>query len=287
MVFCGTGSVITAGESARGSAAAAPITRESPLSAIVSGCVFDLDATLTASYDGTSQRWSNLITAPADGAAQSAYNVTRGAAISASTDDPTFVGTAGDAAAYFNLDGGDFFQLEGSNTTFLNSLHRTDITQPFTLGYVVRTSSTTATAGICTSRAVTSNSGQGVATVIVNGAWSAIGMSGDTAVVVGYDNPPPSYSNATNFLIIVSYDPATTTLRSWANGTLVSSSFTKNTSVTNPPDAKMRIGAYNNGAFNSSNGSRYYAAFALNEFIDSTKAAAIKAHYELRHGRTY
>lgn len=71
---------------------------------------FHLDATDADSYPGSGQTWANLIASPADGSGQTDFDVWRGGSSSASTDDPTFNGTAGDSAAYWSFDGGDFFR---------------------------------------------------------------------------------------------------------------------------------------------------------------------------------
>ena len=78
---------------------------------------FILDAGDSSSYSGSGTTWSNLVAAPASGAAQSAYNFT--------TSGLTFSGTAGnkDAAEYFSTAGSGYATI-GSNTTFLNSLHK-------------------------------------------------------------------------------------------------------------------------------------------------------------------
>ena len=78
---------------------------------------FILDAGISSSYSGSGTTWSNLVAAPASGAAQSAYNFT--------TSGLTFSGTAGnkDAAEYFSTAGSGYATI-GSNTTFLNSLHK-------------------------------------------------------------------------------------------------------------------------------------------------------------------
>jgi hypothetical protein len=54
------------------------------LGSLVSSCVFDLDATIAASYSGSGQTWSNLETTPADSEAQTAYDFYLGADSSSS-----------------------------------------------------------------------------------------------------------------------------------------------------------------------------------------------------------
>lgn len=78
---------------------------------------FILDAGHSSSYSGSGTTWSNLVAAPASGAAQSAYNFT--------TSGLTFSGTAGnkDAAEKFVSAGSGYVYL-GSNTTFAEDMHK-------------------------------------------------------------------------------------------------------------------------------------------------------------------
>mgnify|MGYP003288471999 CR=1 FL=1 len=88
--------------------------------------VFELDAGLSASYGGSGQTFAHIVTAPADESAQTAYDFYRGATSGSEGSDPTFNGSAGANSAneYFSFDGGDYLTLAGSNTTFINSLHK-------------------------------------------------------------------------------------------------------------------------------------------------------------------
>ena len=75
------------------------------------------DAGSSKSYDGSSQTWTNLVTAEED--------AWRGANDSATTDDPTFNGTSGNLSSseYFSYDGGDHHRLK-SSPTWLDSFHK-------------------------------------------------------------------------------------------------------------------------------------------------------------------
>ncbi len=88
--------------------------------------VFELDAGLSASYNGTGQTWANIVTAPADGSGQTAYDFYRGATSGSEGSDRTFNGSAGANSAneYFSFDGGDYLTLVGFNTTFIHSMHK-------------------------------------------------------------------------------------------------------------------------------------------------------------------
>lgn len=84
---------------------------------IVAGAVFDIAADNAASYSGSGQVWANLVAAPADGTTTIANDFWLGNDSVASANDPTFVGTPGDAGAYFLLDGGDFASCKASHLT--------------------------------------------------------------------------------------------------------------------------------------------------------------------------
>lgn len=91
------------------------------------GAVFEVDAGLVGSFSGaSSQTFANIVSSPADSASQTDYDFYRGTTSSSETSDPTFNGTAGanSDVEYFSFDGGDLFTLAGSNTTFINSLHK-------------------------------------------------------------------------------------------------------------------------------------------------------------------
>lgn len=95
------------------------------LDGVLASTVCDLDATIAASYGGSGTTWANLVTAPADGSAQTAYDFYLGNG-STGTTYPAFNASSGSAAAYWSVDGGDYFSLKsGANTSFLNSLHKT------------------------------------------------------------------------------------------------------------------------------------------------------------------
>jgi len=82
-----------------------------------------LDAGCSDSYS-SGQTWTDLT--------GGGSNFTLGADGSATSTDPTFNGTAGrlTSSEYFSLDGGDYFRI-GSNTTFINGLHRNNAVWSF------------------------------------------------------------------------------------------------------------------------------------------------------------
>ncbi len=95
------------------------------LQPLVPSAVMDLDATSAASYSGSGQTWSNLVAAPADGSAQTAYDFFLGADVAAGADDPVFSGSAGSQSAEFTANGSQFFTIKNGNTTFIKNMHKT------------------------------------------------------------------------------------------------------------------------------------------------------------------
>jgi hypothetical protein len=256
-----------------------------PLSAVVSGAVFDLEATLKDSYE-SGQVWKNLIPAPADGSLQSAYDFFRGLNGNASTDDPTFLGSAGHPAAVWSVDGGDFFSSVEDMTAFLKSLHRSDIEQSFTLGYIYRTPNPLASTNIFYTRAGGTTVGLGAMQNAGSGSnqFNTLLIRGDTAAV---SNGESGVAAATTYFVIWSLNPAANSMHRWINSkTKHMAIFTKNACVNDPIHAKARILSHaSHGA--APNGTQIKSVFMLNEFIDDAQAAKIIDYYELRHRRLY
>lgn len=77
-----------------------------------------LDSGDVASYSGTGQSWLDT--------SGNGYDFFRGATSSATTDDPTFNGTAGNLTAneFWGFDGGDFFQYDTVNESWMENIHK-------------------------------------------------------------------------------------------------------------------------------------------------------------------
>lgn len=255
------------------------------LDGLLSSVVVDLDATVSASYPGTGQTWSNLTASPADGSAQTAYDFYLGDTSSAAADDPTFNGTAGSSSAYWSFDGGDLFALKsGANTAFLNSLHKTTGGGPSWIAWAFRPIDGASTYGMfnnCVS------GGNGVRVEVSAAETPSIGILGDSTGQVTAANLG-SVTPGTDYLCIVTLDPATNVAKYWKNtvsGTGVTPSYP---AATTNADEIARIGArFSNTTGKAPNGTILYSFAMGNEYLDDTKAAAIFAHMEARHARDY
>jgi hypothetical protein len=87
-----------------------------------------LDAGDSASYSGSGQIWYDLTS--------NDFDFYRGRGAGASSDDPTFNGSAGGKSGneYFSFDGGDLFELINAHSgEFIREVGREDV--PFTLEY--------------------------------------------------------------------------------------------------------------------------------------------------------
>lgn len=85
---------------------------------LTSGRKLVLDAGDSSSYSGSGQSWLDL--------SGNGYDFFRGATSAATTDDPTFNGSAGtlSAAEYWSFDGGDKFRYDTTNETWMQNLHK-------------------------------------------------------------------------------------------------------------------------------------------------------------------
>lgn len=252
------------------------------LDGVLASTVFDLDATIAASYGGSGQTWANLIAAPADGSAQTAYDFYRGATSAANTDDPAFNGSAGDPAAYWSTDGGDFWRLAGAKPDFLDALHKTTGGTSWWLAVAMRWA--TSGNGIFGTGNASSALGMNLRSS-TDGSMN-LRMRGDTATVT-FASPAAALTNGGDALIIHSFNKDTNTMARWVNTvTGTTGAFVPNTTVADASGAG-EIFSRGDGSFLMSSGARLYSCAMGNGYLDNAGAAAIVAHLNARHGRTY
>lgn len=243
----------------------------------------DLDATMAASFDDgvDAQKWLNLIASPSDGAAQADYDFYLGATGSATTDDPTHTGTVGDAAAYFAMDGGDFFKLvAASNPATFKDMHKTTGGPDFWLALAFRFIST----GVGQFPFGTLGSGLNDPHIRIqlltndkvrlHQRGSANAISGDTSAL----------SDATDYVVIASHKHSTNTTKIWVNSSTPSVDAAHTFSTTTTDAATVAaIGARSNNSNQVGNGTRIYAFSSGDEYLDNTKAGEILTLYRDRH----
>lgn len=254
------------------------------LDGVLASCICDLDATISDSYGGTGQTWSNLITSPSTGELQTDYDFHLGADSSSDTTDPTFTGTAGTTSAYFSHDGGDFFTCK-DNATYLSNAYRTDISNPTTIVVCLQLAST----------AFQYLFGQGEFNT--NRGWS-LRMNSGTLQTLAYGDvtfanetvkSSPSIAATTDTCFIFSVDQNAGTGKQAINSTTMTAWTTSGVTFTGPASTSWSflIGAALNNASPIKSGSRVYHFSAFNEVFDDTKTSAVVSHLNTRHNRTY
>lgn len=252
------------------------------LDGVLPATVFDLDATIAASYSGSGTTWSNLVTAPADGAAQSDYDFFRGDGAT-STTYPTFNGSAGDPAAYWSFDGGDYFRIKsGANTPLLRDAHKSSGSIPVTFGLAFRTPAT----GTLTNwlfGTARQNANHGFALLSSSGTLTLRQYDGGGAATTTIAT---ALSAGTDYLLLLSFDYTNDIAKIWINSATGSDlTLVKDTTVTDGSNP-YEIGAVQANA-PLINGHRVYWSGLFNEVFNDAKAAAIIAALEARHGRDY
>lgn len=254
------------------------------LGATVTSTVADLDATCSSSYSGTGQLWSNLESTPADSAAQSAYNFDLGTSNAVTTDDPGFAGTADTADARFTVDGGDWFELNGSNTQFIKDMSK-DPTggTDFWVAMVFKQTSGATTQGLWgNSNSTTTDSA--LYASISSAEVPIFNQRGATANVAS--TGLSAFSDATYYCVIFSFSHSTNTLAYWRNSATGSTqSLTMNTSTAETA-VQQRIGR-STGSSNVLNSGSEIKSFSMgNTYLDDTEAAKIFAVWDTRYSGT-
>lgn len=252
----------------------------------VAGHIFLDDINAAAEYDIypiDAQTIINNIASPSSGASQTDYDIFRGADGSADTTDPTF--NAG-PPEFDSYDGGDYNVIAaGSNTTFLADLHKTDAgIQPWTLGFVIRTMSTSFSLAALFSTASANTVDHGILVAINGNGDIIVQQKANANRTWNFTNT--NLSVATDYLIIVTTAGLVT---AGGGGTVIdvyvsSDSITQtvnmdaNTSTTNATGV-MTLNAKEDFTIIQPSGHRVYNNFSLNKYINSTEATAIRAHY--------
>jgi hypothetical protein len=259
----------------------------SPLSQIAGiGAVIDLDATLTASYPGTGQTWSNIIASPADGAGQTDYDMVRGSSSSASTDDPAFNGTANDPAAYWSFDGGDYLSLaSGTNTSFLNGLHKTTGGSPVTIIIAFKAPSSYNATGAFFATG-TASSAEGLEMRITSGAANQ--MIQRAASTNGISTPfTATPSTAAVHLMAMAFDYGTTSLKTALDArSFTSKTLTLHTTSASASNA-LKIGASGSAGDLLPNTTQIFGFYTFNKMLSDSELSGVIDVLNSRHNRTY
>lgn len=257
------------------------------LDSVESSTVFDLDATIAASYT-SGQTWSNLTASPADGSAQTDYDFYLGATSSATTDDPTFTGSAGSQSAYWALDGGDWWTLKsGVNTTFLKNLHKTTGGQDFWIAIAWQTpAADSAQDGLFATSSSTASASHGIGFLQTASETMRVRQTNGTSAPT--KDSSVTLTGSADHIIVLSLSHGSNQVRFWADTTTKEElTYTLGTETTDADGVAAIAANSTAGAGKPASGTRIYSVAMGNSYIDNTAAAAIISHLETRHGRDY
>lgn len=259
----------------------------SPLSQIAGiGAVADLDATLASSYSGTGQTWANIIASPSDGAAQTDYDMNRGASNSSSSDDPTFNGTANDPAAYWSFDGGDYFSLaSGTNTALLSGMHKSTGGSPVTIIMALKAPTSYSATGALFAT-TTASSAEGLEMrITVASVNQLIHRGGSTNGVSTPFTTTPSAGAI--HLLAMAFDYGASSLKTALDArTFTSKTLTLHTTTANASNA-LRIGASGTGGDILPNTTQIYGFYLFNKMLSDAELSGVIDILNSRHNRTY
>lgn len=255
-----------------------------PLGKILSSCEFDMDATIAASYSGSGEDFDNYEASPASGASQSDYDLFLGATSTpAEGDEPTFNGSAGDSAAYFSFDGGDFFKAQGANTQFLEDIHDTVESQDFTM--VMPLYYVSGNEILMTNR-LGGGANIGVMMYIL-AATDSLYFTQRGAIGNATDNSTATLNvNAVNF-VALGYDHDAEEVTFWINTSIGQTKSLSLNLTAAAASGVLSIGAYSSGISAMVNGSRVYGASMFNKKLTNAEMLKVIRQYELRHDRNY
>lgn len=234
-----------------------------------SNIVAQWDATLSDSYVGSGVNLLNVIEAPADGSAKSAYDLIMSGL--------TFTGIAGDEAAYLATAGAGFAEI-AANTTFLTNLGKTsgqDHTfimafEPATTvsNYLYSTQNTSSAVGTSVTSAATVTQRQ------TDGVTSST-VSDGTIVA------------ATRYLVMSSHSHSTDRSRIYVNDKTVTEKVHIYTPNIADPGINLHLFSRNDSAGYMPSGSKLIGSAFMNTYIDDTKAGELFDYYNALHGVTY
>lgn len=240
--------------------------------------VFQIDASLPASYPGSGQTWFNVWKKPADGLAQSAYDFWMGRDGNTGTDDPAF------SANKFILDGGDFAEVKTTQDFFRNQI-RTDLTNAWWVASTFLISSTASIQSIL-----------GTTNGATTRGWRFDHNATPTLRFVRTDGATNQANNLHNLtgkvgiplLHVFTWDNKTQSFKSALN----SRAFTVTATAANLPTTQQNPGKFNFGSANHGtqkllSGSELYGMAMGVGSLTNDGLATIVNYYNFLHQRAY
>jgi hypothetical protein len=254
-----------------------------PLSHLMGGVVFEIDATVEDSYAGSGSEIANLIDSPADGSAKADYDF--------DLTGLTFNGSAGDAAAYLQTAGSGYMTIGAGNTQFLKDLHKSTGGQDHTLIFVGR-----AIASVGSQSQTFFGTGGGDSVQHGLAYWPGLWFNqANKFALTRYNggsastttNGGVTLADATDKIMAFSYNPTTRAYKIYGNSatpvTGTAAAFTDTTDATRT----FQIMAAGNNAFPMFSGGRFKTAALIDRTITNKEFEAIAALYNARHSVSY
>lgn len=247
---------------------------------VVSSCVFDLDASQSASYGGSGDTWANLVTSPADGSAQTAYDVTRSGGTKPVWDGSNL---------RFTTNGIGYFEI-AANTTWIESLHRA-AASPYSWIATLSLPSSASNNGLF---ATGGNSLRGVGTLLqpqtATPRYAVYQNNGSTNNLLA-NNAVNSNASAQTLCIGFSWTGDGTYI-TWKNGSQVATgTYSRSAGTDGNAGAKLVIcanissGGIPDSLMPSSGWIKSFAMFQ--SAVSSSQFNALQSKLEARHGTTY
>lgn len=254
------------------------------LDGVVPSTVFDLDATIPASYSGSGMIWRNLTSHPADGSDAADYDFLMGDGVTSSTF-PAFSGTPGSTEAYWHMGGDDYFHLKrGANTDFVGNIHKTTGGGDFWIAVSARLISGLAAAYLST-RTTSNFTSTGTSFEQLNNNFCRLSQSN------GSEQPNFATASAVSigpdYLFVWSHSAAGNQSRLWLNSTSITREATHTFASSTAASSLLYIGSSSGGANPVPNNVRIYSVAMGNGYLDATQGAQIVAHLRTRHKRAY
>jgi hypothetical protein len=249
------------GDSAGGAKTLIGIIRELGLTTSLDLC---FDAGDSDSYSGSGQNWLDL--------SGNGIDYERGLTSSATTDDPTFNGSAGalDETTYWSFDGGDRFGTVAANSVADAWAHNN---AAFTIVSVVQAAGTTGT------KPIAGNGTSGIAlaaafAVYMTGSPGVLNFQIDNGTVTATTkSTSANYPSAAPFFAGFAYDEASTALTMQINSTQEAFTTTAS-SVSATPTKDLRIGDDGLGA-QLANGDRMWLFAAWDRKLSDAELTSL------------
>lgn len=251
---------------------------------IVASCVCDFDANVAATFDNLSgssfDGWLNLVTSPADGASQSAYNLQNGNG--SGSNVMIFGGTIG-SGGYISVNNNDDYlqQIsEPSTTPALANAHLNSTATKKGYAFAFRLSPAQGQDDFFGNVPATGTVGNGFKVYMASNERIGVAFQKSTSGATYNTLLTGILVANTDYLLIGTWDGETNTMTHYLNGIEVSTG-TAGLVGDGESTTKFKLGMTMDATTNI-----YHFSF-YDDFLTSTDAANIKAEIESRSGLTF